>query len=260
MAHASGGEPGSKAAACVQMPVRRFDGSVGGFVERPDSVIQEICLSVWVDDALHHETTCSPWDVEELIVGSLFMDGVIERAEDVLGLAIDLAAGSASVRLAPASGRGRAAAGRPPAKGRAARRPSLDTRIAPAEVNRRIELLEDRSLLFRRTGGVHSAVLTDEHGVMAWFEDIGRHSALDKLAGWCLLEHADVADKVLLFSGRVPREIVAKAVRLGCPVVASPGAPTDLSIALAERGGVTLVGFCKSGSFNVYSHPERIVL
>lgn len=68
----------------------------------------------------------------------------------------------------------------------------------------------------------------------------------------------DVSNKMLLFSGRVPREIIVKVIRLGCPVIASPGAPTNLSIDLAQRWGVTLVGFAKHGTFNVYTHPERI--
>ena len=74
-----------------------------------------------------------------------------------------------------------------------------------------------------------------------------------------LLERVDASDKMLLFSGRVPREIIVKVIRLGCPVVASPGAPTSLSMRLAQRWGVTLVGFAKRDVFNVYAHPERIV-
>lgn len=134
-----------------------------------------------------------------------------------------------------------------------------DLTLQAAQVVERMALLEDRSLLFRRTGGVHSAVLVDQCGVVAWFEDIGRHSALDKLVGWCFLNGVDASDKMLLFSGRVPREIIVKVIRLGCPVVASPGAPTSLSMRLAQRWGVTLVGFAKRDVFNVYAHPERIV-
>ncbi len=92
---------GSKEAACVRMPVRRFDGSTQRFVERPDAVIQEICLSLWVDGALCCETTCSPWDVEELVVGVLFMRGAIDRAEEIRRLEVDLEKGVASVLLAP---------------------------------------------------------------------------------------------------------------------------------------------------------------
>ena len=141
-----------------------------------------------------------------------------------------------------------------------AARPLSDMQVAAATVNAAIALLERQSLLFRKTGGVHSAALADMRGrVLAWREDIGRHSALDKLVGWCVCSGERAAECMVLFSGRVPLEIVARVAALGCPLVVSPGAPTNLSIELAERSGLTLVGFAKHGRFNVYSHPERIV-
>lgn len=258
----------SKATSCAHLPVLRFGGD--DCAVRTDSIIQESELTVYVNGVRHHETTCSPWDVEELVVGSLFMGGELCRRADLRSVEIDLAAGIASVELRcprPSRAEVDVRSGTPILSGLfegldsvapAFTPVSSALRISPKQVNDRIALLEDRSLLFRRTGGVHSAVLADGRGVTAWFEDIGRHSALDKLAGWCFLHEVDVRDKTLLFSGRVPREIIAKVIRLGCPVVVSPGAPTTLSIELADRWGVTLVGFAKHGSFNVYAHPERI--
>ena len=150
--------------------------------------------------------------------------------------------------------------GRAPAGVPVAARPLSDMQVAAATVNAAIALLERQSLLFRKTGGVHSAALADMRGrVLAWREDIGRHSALDKLVGWCVCSGERAAECMVLFSGRVPLEIVARVAALGCPLVVSPGAPTNLSIELAERSGLTLVGFAKHGRFNVYSHPERIV-
>lgn len=260
----------SKAASCAHMPVTRFDG--GSFTVRPDSIVQEEELSVVVNGVRHHEMTCSPWDIRELVVGSLFLSGVVEHREQVRSVEVDHANRVVAVELGVVS-----EALRPPLRTKvcggavvltglfddgvspAARKPRVaKPLVSPDEINERIALLEDQSLLFRRTGGVHSAVLVDDGGVVAWFEDIGRHSAVDKLAGWCFLNDVDVTDKMLLFSGRVPREIIVKVIRLGCPLVVSPGAPTTLSIQFAEREGVTLVGFAKHGAFNVYTHPERI--
>ena len=131
-------------------------------------------------------------------------------------------------------------------------------RIDPDDISSRIALLEQESDLFHLTGGVHSAALSCADGMVARFEDVGRHNALDKLVGWCVMGGVRVDDKMLLFSGRVPQEIMLKAIRLGVPVVVSPGAPTSLSVDLAEEYGVTLIGFAKRGHFNVYSHPERV--
>lgn len=259
---------GSNAGACVHLPVSRFDNE--GFSVRDDAIVQEDELSVTVNGVPHSELTCSPWDVEELVIGNLFLSGRVERREQVRGIVVDREAGIVAVSLDDG---GRARPGVKALRGGGLVITGLFDHVEPEllkpvvsdlvvsarTVIERVALLEDRSLLFRRTGGVHSAVLADEHGVVAWFEDIGRHSALDKLAGWCFLNGVDASDKMLLFSGRVPREIILKVIRLGCPVVASPGAPTNLSISLAQQWGVTLVGFAKHGAFNVYSHPERIV-
>jgi len=95
--------------------------------------------------------------------------------------------------------------------------------------------------------------------VVAWFDDIGRHIVLDKLVGWCVLNDYDASDCVLLFSGRVPQEIITKAIKLGCPIIVALGAPTSLSIKLAEQAGITLIGFARNGEFNIYSHPTRIL-
>lgn len=258
---------GSKAAACTRLPVTRFDGE--GLVMRDDAIIQETELRVMVNGVPHRGMTCSPWDVEELVAGSLFLAGDLDRREQVRGIKVDFEAGTVSVSADLSRRRGRGI------KELSDEHALLTGVFSPSEtglfkpvvsqlsvsartVAERIALLENRSLLFRRTGGVHSAVLVDDRGILAWFEDIGRHSAMDKLAGWCFLNDVGAFDKMLLFSGRVPREIIVKVIRIGCPVVASPGAPTNLSIGLAQRWGVTLVGFAKHGSFNVYAHPERI--
>ena len=247
--------------------VERFDG--GRFAERPDFVVQEVSIEVFLDGRPTFRGTCSPWDVEDLVVGRLFLEGAIVEMDDVVSIEVDLEGGLVDVLTRP---RGRRTGdgcvivpfgslpGRAPAGAPVAARPLSDMQVAAATVNAAIALLERQSLLFRKTGGVHSAALADMRGrVLAWREDIGRHSALDKLVGWCVCSGERAAECMVLFSGRVPLEIVARVAALGCPLVVSPGAPTNLSIELAERSGLTLVGFAKHGRFNVYSHPERIV-
>lgn len=234
----------SNEGACRSSVVLRSEG--GRFTPKIDDVIQEYTMRLYVNGELRRAFTCSPWDVEELVTGSLFCEGAIERAEDMLSLDVDMLEGVARAEVAPRVGE---------AADRAVdtMRPSLTSSL----VSERMALLESGSRLFHRTGGVHSAALAGEDGIEAWFEDIGRHSALDKLVGWCVMGGIDVSDKMLLFSGRVPHEIIAKAARLGLPVVVSPGAPTSLSIRVARESGITLIGFAKNGRFNVYTHPER---
>ena len=115
---------------------------------------------------------------------------------------------------------------------------------------------------FELTGGLHAAGLFETDGrVAAVREDVGRHNALDKVIGSRVLaRELPLWDRILMVSGRVSFEIVQKAAVAGVPIICAVSAPSDLAIRLAERLGVTLVGFLRGDGFNIYTHDERIDL
>jgi FdhD protein len=115
---------------------------------------------------------------------------------------------------------------------------------------------------FDRTGGLHAAGLFETDGrLVAVREDVGRHNALDKLIGSRVrARELPLWDRILLVSGRVSFEIVQKAAVAGVPIICAVSAPSDLAVRLANRLGVTLVGFLRGESFNVYAHDNRIDL
>jgi FdhD protein len=121
--------------------------------------------------------------------------------------------------------------------------------------------LRTEQKVFRYTGGLHAAGLFTPAGELVLLrEDIGRHNAVDKLVGYGLLHGTHpYRSYVLLVSGRTSFEIIQKALLARIPCIAAISAPSSLAVELAEKSGITLVGFLRDQSMNVYTHPERVV-
>ena len=124
------------------------------------------------------------------------------------------------------------------------------------------KLLMNEQSEFAKTGGIHaSALITDEGEVVATREDVGRHNALDKLIGYSLKENLlDPNRQFIACSGRLNFELIQKGLMANIGLMAGVGAPTSLAIDLAKRFDMTLLGFIKENSFNIYSNKNRIVL
>lgn len=122
------------------------------------------------------------------------------------------------------------------------------------------QLMRDEQLLFTATGALHAAALFDKHGrLLVVREDIGRHNAVDKVVGYALLGRlTPLRGHVMIVSGRLSFEIAQKAAAAGVPILAGVSAPSSLAVQLAEEVGLTLVGFLRDASFNVYCCSERI--
>jgi FdhD protein len=112
----------------------------------------------------------------------------------------------------------------------------------------------------QETRGIHTSALAENDRLLAVVEDVGRHNTIDKLLGRCLSEGIPTENRILLSTGRISSEMLYKAARAGIPVVVSRTSPTSLSVALATAWNVTLVGYVRRDSLNVYSGQARVVI
>ncbi len=113
--------------------------------------------------------------------------------------------------------------------------------------------------LYKVSGGVHAAALFDaEGGLITLQEDIGRHNAIDKVLGYCLLRRMSLQDRILVATGRASHDMVTKSLRVGIPIIVSISAATALAAQIAQDRGATLIGYLRGKRMNVYTHPWRI--
>ena len=142
----------------------------------------------------------------------------------------------------------------------ASMRVTASDRVDLAVLLRLPTLMREWQSKFADTGGIHAAALFDFSGsLLGISEDVGRHNALDKLVGMNLLAgKLPLNNAIVLLSGRISFELVQKALRAGTAVLAAIGAPSSLSVNLAQGTGLTLVGFVRDTHCNVYAHPERL--
>jgi FdhD protein len=123
-----------------------------------------------------------------------------------------------------------------------------------------IENLRSKQQIFQVTGGSHAAGIFDSSGnIIAFAEDLGRHSALDKVIGKCLLDKLPTKGFAAVLSGRISLEMVTKAAKAGIELIVAVSAPSSFAIEAAERWNITLCGFVRSDKLNVYTHSKRII-
>ncbi len=249
------------------MSVRKVDvtriGGDGSAEVSEDSVASDVAVCVFVDGEFYRTLVASPGMLEELATGHLYTEGVVSSPADIVELSIQDARVDASLRrpvdvLEVMMGKNlllttACAASREIRTGsiRKVRRvEDLDAALihgVVAELNR-------LSTVYRKTGGTHSAlVYHGVDGVVAFAEDVGRHNALDKVIGRCLLDGVDLGRCVLASSGRLAGEMVLKAAAVGVPVVCSVSAPLASGVRVAEEAGIRLVGFVRGRRMNVYT-------
>ena len=235
---------------------------------RRDEVAVEEPLEIRVDGAPLAVTMRTPGHDEELALGFLYGEGLINRPHDI-GLTLDLANNVIEVQgplLRDAGARRFYTTSSCGVCGKGAlEEVAVYAPPAPCGPLVRRDLLAGlpdrlRQPAFERTGGLHAAGLFSDAGrLQLVHEDVGRHNAMDKVIGRALLDgRLPLAGSILCVSGRLAFELVQKAAIAGAPILVGVGAPTSLAIELAADRGMTLAGFARGATVNVYAGAERV--
>lgn len=236
------------------------------------SLIQEVPLTIFLNGREVVTLLCTGHHLEELTLGFLKSEGLLDDIEEIKALQVDEEAGVARVTLHKGhslredlyqkrtlgSGCGRASLYYQPLDALQIRPLRDQFRVRGQELRDRMRDMARGAALYRETRGTHNAALAQADRVLVSREDIGRHNAADMIVGYAIREALSMGDKILLTTGRTSSEIVLKAARVGIPILVSRSAPTLLGVEVAQQAGMTLVGYVRGGRMTLYTHPQRV--
>jgi FdhD protein len=255
----------------VRVPARIYDRE-GLHAEVDQAVIAEVPITLHLNGREIVTLVCAGRHLEELAAGFFHAEGFLRTPADLHEIRVDPAAGRVDVVTAaePAiasqlwskrtvtSGCGKGSAFYHALDALLSKPNRSCLRVSPAQVLDRMEDLNRLSETYRRTRGVHNTALATGDALVLFRDDIGRHNAADMVVGHVFLKGIPLEDKLLLTTGRLTSEILLKAARVGVPVLVSRNAATSLSVELAKKLQITLIGYVRAGRFTVYSGEERI--
>jgi FdhD protein len=259
------------AAQCVPREAWRNGSASSG--ER--TLAEEVPVAFSYDGATHAVLMATPDDLEDFALGFSHTEGIITAPAEVTELAVVGVADGIVLRMWLTGDRSDAFAARrrrfvgPAGCGmcgleslaeanRLIPMASCDRQVSREEIEEAVAALPAGQHLNMQTRAVHAAAFWEPDRSLVLREDVGRHNALDKLAGALLRRGRSAGEGIIVMSSRISIELVQKAAMMGAAIVVGVSAPTALAVRTAEATGLTLIGIARDDGFEVFSHPERI--
>lgn len=227
-----------------------------------EKVVKDSTITLTINNEISRNLSAIEDSLEEFAVGYLFNENMVKSLEDIekieinenhINVEIDdkLLKTKETVLCSDSSGGWRS-------KIKEIKPINSDFQVEADELINRIEELKNNAQIWQATGGTHVAGIVYKNNFIVK-EDVSRHVAVDKVIGYGILHNYDLSNSYVIYSGRMPADMVIKIVRAGIPVLASNAAPTYSGCETAKKGNVTLVGFLRGQRFNVYNNKNRII-
>lgn len=232
-----------------------------------DLVAIETFIDIYINQNFFISLNCSPGGLKYLTTGFLYNSGIVNNKKEIISTKVrenkiffeiknDLLSKGIinfpnlinQIKYSGVQGQKRLSV-------------NNDTNVKIDIIYSLVSLMQEKAVFFQKSGAVHSCGLADIDGSIILFsEDIGRYNTIDRVSGEAFLGDIKTYDKVILTSCRITSGIMQKIVRTDIPIVISRAAVTDYAIKLADRRGITLVGFARGERLNIYTHAERVVM
>lgn len=241
------------------------------------TIPEEVAVSFTYNGSSYAVMMATPQDLEDFAYGFSLTEGIVSSVDEIERLAVieeklgielrmwlsapsGTAYGERRRYLAGPTGCGLCGIESLSEAMRAPKQVESRAVFSPDHIMRALEMLAPAQTLNRQTHAVHAAAFfTPAQGLIALREDVGRHNALDKLAGALARKRISAADGFIVFTSRVSVEMIQKAAAIGVPLAVAVSAPTALAVRMAETAGITLVAVARSDGFEMFTHTHRIV-
>jgi FdhD protein len=227
-----------------------------------EKIVNDEEIELVINENVSRRFSISPNSLKEFTVGYLLGEGLITSADNITNITIEANTIKATIDLTDFDIRKELVVGSDCFGGWRTKiefvgEVESNFKVAKEDIFKYFNMLREKAEVWQETGGTHIAGLVTPESFIA-IEDVSRHVAVDKVIGAGALAKCDFSRSFIVYSGRMPADMLIKIARVGIPIIASNAAPTSSGVAVAEETHVTMVGFVRGNRFNIYTHPDRI--
>jgi formate dehydrogenase accessory protein FdhD len=238
----------------------RFDGQTTPIDEK---IVCDEEIELVINETVSRRFSISPNSLKEFAIGYLLGEGLAGSVNDITEIKVDDKVINTKVDLADFDIRKELIVGSDCFGGWRHKiefvgQVKSDYNISSEEIFNAFDMLRECAKVWQKTGGTHVAGLVYGDKFIA-IEDVSRHVAVDKILGAAAMKKYDFSKSFIVYSGRMPADMLIKVARMGIPIIASNAAPTSSGYSVAKSTGITMIGFVRKPRFNIYTHPNRVI-